>query len=61
MEELILHGLGSKLNGELTDEDKLLINAVVRSGLSSLKEVSLSQNDSWFKHSEVCSYLLEFI
>ena len=38
-----------------------LINAIVQSGLTQLIDLNLDGNASWFRHSEVKSYLLDFI
>ena len=61
MQTLGLFDLSGKPDEEPTEEDKLLINAVIRSGLTQLTELFLSGSIAWFANTEIRSYLLEFI
>ena len=61
MQKLILYGLSSKSVDVPTEEDQRLINAIVQSGLTQLKQLNLSENPSWFRHSETQGYLFDFI
>ena len=61
MQELMLNELGSKSTEEPTQDDERLINAVVRSGLTQLNMLRFDNNASWFGHSEMNQYLMEFI
>ena len=61
MERLTLSELASKSVDEPSQEEKQLINAVVRSGFNQLMNLNLNRNPSWFLHKDASSYLFEFI
>ena len=61
LQELTLSELSSASIEEPTEEDKRLINAVLQSGITELTTLSFSKNASWFCHSDMKQYLLEFI
>ena len=42
-------------------QDKELINAIVRSGLTQLRELDLSDNPGWWNNDEASGYLFDFI
>ena len=61
MKELYLNKLSSKSVAEPTEEDKQLINALLNSTVTHLAELYLDKNVLWFGHSEMRSYLFDFI
>ena len=61
MEKLSLSGLSNYSAKELPQEEKLLVNAVVQSGLTQLTSLDLGGNPCWFIDSEASSHLFEFI
>ena len=61
MEELTLGELSTSSVAEPSQEEKCLINALVRSGFTQLTSLDLSDNPSWFAHIEASSHLFEFI
>ena len=61
LQELYLRGLSSSRSENLMSEDKELINAIVRSGLTQLRELDLSDNSGWWNNDEARSYLFDFI
>ena len=52
MERLYLERLATKSVDEPSQEEKQLINAVVRSGFNQLTSLSLDENPSWFLHKD---------
>ena len=42
---------------ELTDEDKILVNSIVRSGFTELNTIGLANNKTWWADSEAQEYL----
>ena len=52
METLTLYGLACKSKDEPSQDEKQLINAVVRSGLNQLTFLDLRENPSWFLHKD---------
>ena len=61
MKKLTLKGHPCKSKDELSQEEKQLINAIVRSGFNQLTDLSLYGNPSWFLHKDAWSYLFELI
>ena len=57
---LTLVGLSNDSIEEPSAEEKRLINAVVRSGISKCIDFHSNYNASWFAHSEAQSHLFDF-
>ena len=52
---------GLKEKGELTDEDKKLVNSLAISGLTQLTDICLKENENWWLDSEAQECLTSFI
>ena len=62
MQALSFRGYSSKEEQpELPEADKLLINAIVRSGLTQLTNLTFNQTNAWWSDEEARGYLLDFI
>ena len=62
MEQLKIYGFWNKeKKTELTEEDKLFINSIVRSGLTNLSHFEFRDNKTWWGDSEAQEFLCDFI
>ena len=61
MWELSLRSLCLKEDDELAEEEKRLVNAMLNSPISHLKELYLEDNPRLFANTEAAGYIVEFI